>query len=215
MGSACTPTPSHDLAHADSIVYVVDDDLSVREALAGLIAADGLAVECYESAREFLHRSHANILPACLVLDVRMPGVGGLELQRELLDLGRDIPVIFITAHGDIPMAVRAMKAGAFEFLAKPFGVEELLLCVRQALEGDRQARLQRVELARIRERRGRLTPREMEVMSGMVRGRLNKQIAAELGLSENTVKVHRSHVMQKMEATSFVALMLMLERLL
>jgi FixJ family two-component response regulator len=193
---------------------VVDDDVSMREALAGLIAANGLPVECYASAQEFLQRSPARVLPACLVLDVRMPDVGGLELQRELVDLDRDIPVIFITAHGDIPTAVRAMKAGAFEFLPKPFRSEELLLAIRQALERDRQARLQRAEIAQIRERRSRLTPREVEVMSGIVRGRLSKQIAAELGVSENTVKVHRSHVMQKMQATNLAALALMLERL-
>jgi FixJ family two-component response regulator len=194
---------------------VIDDDVSMREALAGLIAANGLPVECYASAQAFLQQSPPSVLPACLVLDVRMPDVGGLELQRELVDLDRDIPVIFITAHGDIAMAVRAMKAGAFEFLPKPFRSEELLLTIRQALERDREARVHRAELALIRERRRRLTPREVEVMSGVVRGRLNKQIAAELGVSENTVKVHRSHVMQKMQATNLAALALMLERLL
>lgn len=202
------------MSESEPIVFVVDDDLSMREALGALIAASELRVECFASAQEFWQRP-ARDGPSCLVLDVRMPDVGGFELQQQLLRAGREMPVIFITAHGDIPMAVRAMKAGAFEFLPKPFRSEELLATIRQALERDRQARSQGAERALIRERRGRLTARETQVMARMTRGRLNKQIAAELGVSENTIKVHRCHIMRKMGAANFAELVLMMERLL
>jgi FixJ family two-component response regulator len=200
------------LTPTEAVVFVVDDDVSMREALAGLIAANGLRVACFSSAQEFLLRP-MDEAPACLVLDVRMPGVGGFELQRELAAAGREVPIIFITAHGDIPMAVRAMKAGAFEFLPKPIRGEDLLAAVEQALERDRRALAQRAEFARMRERRGRLTARERQVMERIGHGRLNKQIAAELGISENTIKAHRRHIMRKMGATNFAELVLMLER--
>jgi FixJ family two-component response regulator len=192
----------------------VDDDVSMREALGGLISASGLRVECFASAQEFLRR-RPSPGPSCVVLDVRMPGGGGFELQHELLASGRELPVIFITAHADIPMAVQAMKAGAFEFLAKPFRSEDLLAAIGQALERDRQERQRRAELASIRERRSRLTPRETQVLAGLARGKLNKQIASELGVSENTIKAHRRHLMKKMNAANFAELVLMIDRLL
>jgi FixJ family two-component response regulator len=172
-----------------------------------------LRVVCFASAQEFLLHPVA-MQPSCLVLDVRMPGVGGLELQHELVELGRQIPVVFITAHADIPTAVRAMKAGALEFLPKPFRSDELLAAIRQALERDRLALEQRTRMALIRERRDRLTDRERQVMVRIAGGRLNKQIAAELGVSENTIKAHRRHIMKKMGATTFAELILMIERL-
>jgi FixJ family two-component response regulator len=195
------------------VVFVVDDDVSMREAIAGLIAANGLSVECFESAGAFLSRPE-NDAPACLVLDVRMPGLGGFELQRELAVAGRELPVIFITAHGDIPMAVRAMKAGAAEFLPKPFEEGALLSAVRQALERDRLALARRSEQAQIRKRRNHLTDRELQVMSSIGLGKLNKQIAAELGVSENTIKAHRRHLMKKMGAANFAELVLMMGQL-
>lgn len=185
----------------------------MREGLSALIASDGLRVMCFASAQEFLE--HPILYqPSCLVLDVRMPGLSGLELQRELAKAGRHVPVVFITAHGDIPMAVRAMKAGAVEFLPKPFVSETLLTAVRQALERDGAALEHHIRMASIRERRDRLTDRERQVMARIGRGRLNKQIAAELGISENTIKAHRRHIMKKMGATSFAELVLMIERL-
>jgi FixJ family two-component response regulator len=198
----------------DPVIFVVDDDASMREALAAVIAASGLRVECFASAHEFLQRA-APDAPCCLVLDVRMPDVGGFELQHELAAAGRDMPVIFITGHGDISMAVRAMKAGAFEFLPKPVRGDDLLAAIRQAIERNRQARAQAAELAVIRQRRDRLTPRELEIMARIGRGKLNKQIAAELSISENTIKAHRRHIMKKMDAANFAELMLMIERLL
>jgi FixJ family two-component response regulator len=205
---------ARDSNQSEPVVFVVDDDVSMRDALAGLIASSGLHVECFASAHEFLRRA-APDAPSCLVLDVRMPEVGGFELQHELVAVGRDMPVIFITGHGDIPMAVRAMKAGAFEFLPKPVGGEDLLAAIRQALERDRQARVHGAELAVIRRRRGRLTARETEVIAHIARGKLNKQIAAELGVSENTIKAHRRHIMKKMGATNVAELVMMIERLL
>ena len=183
---------------ADSIVFVVDDDLSVREALASLIGSVGLRVECFASPEEFLRRRRSES-PSCLVLDVRMPGVSGLDLQRELARAERPIPIIFITAHGDIPMAVRAMKAGAIEFLPKPFRDEDLLDAIRQALDRDESAKVRRAEVTGISGRQARLTARQRQIMVRIVEGKLNKQIAAELGTVEKTIKVHRAHVMQKM----------------
>jgi FixJ family two-component response regulator len=205
---------ARDSNQSEPVVFVVDDDVAMRDALAGLLASSGLHVECFASAHEFLRRA-APDAPSCLVLDVRMPEIGGFELQHELVAAGRDMPVIFITGHGDIQMAVRAMKAGAFEFLPKPVEGEDLLAAVHQALERDRRARVQGAELALIRQRRDRLTAREIEVIAHIARGKLNKQIAAELGVSENTIKAHRRHIMKKMGATNVAELVMMMERLL
>jgi FixJ family two-component response regulator len=195
------------------IVFVVDDDLSVREALSSLLRSVGLQVETFASARDFLQHRRPDA-PACLVLDVRMPGMSGLDLQRELGNAGERIPIIFITAHGDIPMSVGAMKAGAAEFLPKPFRDQDLLDAVRQAHERDQVARRQRSDLAQIQHRFDTLTAREREVIMLTVRGMLNKQIAAELGIAETTIKVHRHHIMQKMGAESLPALVRMVEKL-
>jgi FixJ family two-component response regulator len=197
----------------DPIVFVVDDDLSVRQALASLIESVGLRVECFASSQEFLGRRRSES-PSCLVLDVRLPGTSGLDLQLELGRGERQIPIIFITAHGDITMAVRAMKAGAIEFLPKPFRDEDLLAAIRQALDRDRAAQLRRSAVAEIRVKHERLTARQLQIMMRIVGGRLNKQIAAELELSENTVKVHRRRIMERMGAASVAELVLMIERL-
>jgi FixJ family two-component response regulator len=195
------------------IVFVVDDDLSVREALSSLIRSVGLRVETFTSAREFLRFERPDA-PACLVLDVRMAGLSGLELQRELLQAGRKIPIVFISGHGDIPMTVRAMKAGAVDFLPKPFRDQDLLDAISHSLEQDEAACHQRAELAQIQARYDTLTSREREVVALVVRGLRNKQAAAELGISEITVKVHRHNVMAKMAARSLPALVGMIERL-
>ena len=197
----------------DSIVYVVDDDSSVREAIKSLIRSVGLRVETFETAQEFL-RSKRPDAPGCVVLDVRLPGLSGLDLQRELAAHGINLPVIFITGHGDIPMSVRAMKAGALEFLTKPFRDQDLLDAIQQALERDRSARQQRSETTELRERFDSLTSREREVMGLVVSGLLNKQIAGELGTSEVTIKIHRSQVMKKMGAGSLAELVRMTEKL-
>jgi FixJ family two-component response regulator len=197
---------------ADSIVFVVDDDLSVREALASLIGSVGLRVECFASTQEFLRRPNES--PSCLVLDVRMPGLSGLDLQRELARAQRPIPIIFITAHGDIPMAVRAMKAGAIEFLPKPFRDEDLLDAIRQALDRDEATKVRRAEVTGIIGRHARLTERQRQIMTRIVEGKLNKQIAAQLGLSENTIKVHRRRIMERMGASSLAELVHMVDRL-
>lgn len=195
------------------IVFVVDDDLSVREALSSLIRSVGLRVETFTSAQEFL-RFQRPEAPACLVLDVRMTGLSGLELQRELLQAQRTIPIVFISGHGDIPMTVRAMKAGAVDFLPKPFRDQDLLDAIAHSLEQDEAARQQRAELAHIQARYDTLTSREREVVALVVRGLRNKQAAAELGITEITVKVHRHNVMAKMGARSLPALVGMIERL-
>jgi len=197
----------------DPIVFVVDDDSSMREALTDLITSVGLLVEAFKSAREFLEHRRSDA-PACLVLDVRLPGLSGLDLQRELVRTEAPIPIIFITGHGDIPMSVRAIKEGAVEFLAKPFRDQELLDAIQHALEIDRAARQERSLVAEVRRRYESLTKREREVMRLVVSGLLNKQIAGELGSSEVTVKMHRGQVMRKMKAQSLVQLVRMAEKI-
>ena len=197
----------------DSIVYVIDDDQSIREAISSLIRSVGMSVQAFGSAKEFLASSRPNA-PACLVLDVRMPGLSGLELQRELTEAGISIPIIFITGHGDIPMSVRAMKAGAMEFLTKPFRDQDLLDAIEQAIDHDRELRKQQAGIADLHDRFERLTPREREVMELVVAGLLNKQIAVRLGISEITVKLHRHQVMEKMKANSLADLVRMSEKL-
>ena len=197
----------------DSIVFVIDDDPSIREAITNLIRSVGMSVQAFGSAKDFMASSRPNA-PACLVLDVRMPGLSGLELQRELTDAGISIPIIFITGHGDIPMSVRAMKAGAVEFLTKPFRDQDLLDAIEQAIDRDRELRKQQAGIADLRDRFERLTPREREVMELVVAGLLNKQIAVRLGISEITVKLHRHQVMEKMKADSLADLVRMSEKL-
>src|SRR6516162_5568479 len=196
----------------DPIVFVVDDDSSMREALTDLITSVGLSVEAFKSAREFLEHRRPDA-PACLVLDVRLPGLSGLDLQRELLRTEAPIPIIFITGHGDIPMSVRAMKEGAVEFLPKPFRDQDLLDAIQHGIEIDRVARQERTVVAAVRRRHESLTKREREVMKLIVSGLLNKQIAARLGSSEVTVKMHRGQVMHKMKAESVIQLARMAEK--
>ena len=195
------------------VVFVIDDDLSVREALRSLIRSTGLECETFESADELLRQPLPNG-PACLILDVQLSESSGLDVAPELRRAGIDMPIVFITAYGTIPMSVRAMKAGAVEFLTKPFSESELLGAVEQALERDRRARAERAEQDVFRERYLRLTPREREVFSLVVLGRMNKEIAAELGAAEQTVKEHRGRVMKKLEARSVADLVKFADRL-
>lgn len=198
---------------ADPIVFVIDDDASVRDAVKRLIASVGLRVETFGSTREFLAAKRPDA-PACLVLDVRLPDVSGLEFQRDLAALDFQIPIIFITGHADIPMTVRAMKAGAVEFLTKPFRGQELLDAVQEAIAKDRAAWSERAQMAELHGRYDTLTPREKEVLKLVASGLLNKQVGAELGTSELTVKTHRGRVMEKMGADSLADLVRMSERL-
>jgi FixJ family two-component response regulator len=196
-----------------SIVFVIDDDDSVRRALQRLIRSVGLQVELFGSAHEFLQRPRPDV-PSCMILDVRLPGMSGLDFQRRLAEAKIHIPIVFITGHGDIPMTVRAMKAGAVEFLTKPFRDQDLLDAIHHALERDRIRRQQEAEIANLRERFESLTPREQEVLPRVISGLLNKQIAAEIGTTESTVKVHRSQLMRKMGAESVADLVRMAEKI-
>ncbi|HET9882519.1 MAG TPA: response regulator transcription factor [Candidatus Binatia bacterium] len=197
----------------DKLVFVVDDDAPLRESLADLLRSIGWRVESFASAQEFLQSKRPDV-PSCLVLDVRLKGLSGLDLQKRLIAGDIEIPIIFITGHGDIPMAVQAMKAGAVEFLRKPFRDQELLDAVQQALERDCKAREQRAEIAELRSRFDSLTPREREVMALVAAGLLNKQVAGELGTSEASVKVHRQHVMEKIGADSLAELVRMADKI-
>ena len=197
----------------EPIVYVVDDDASVRHAIRSLIRSVGLRIEVFGSGREFLESKRPDA-PSCLVLDVRLPERSGLEFHKELADAGSHLPVIFITAHGDIPMSVRAMKAGAVEFLTKPFRDQDLLDAIQVALERDRVRRRQDIEVSELRVKLDLLTTREKELLPLIVSGWLNKQIGAEFGISETTVKVHRGGIMRKMKAESLLELVKMAERL-
>jgi len=203
------PTPPR----SDAVIAIVDDDLSAREGLSSLIRSTGLQVETFASAPEFLARPTAET-PSCLVLDLQLPGLSGLDLQKQMAESGLEIPIVFLTGHGDIPASVKAMKAGAVEFLTKPFDEQELLRAIQEAIERDRRTRQQRAEIRDLRDRYESLTTREQEVMRHVVSGQLNKQIAAELDITEFTVKIHRGHVMRKMRAGSVADLVRMAESL-
>ena len=201
------------MTEPDRLVFVVDDDASFRESLKDLLSSIGLRVETFASAQEFLQSKRPDV-PSCLVLDVRLKGLSGLDLQKRVVEGDVDVPIIFITGHGDIPMAVQAMKAGAVEFLRKPFRDQDLLDAVHQALERDRRAREQRAEIAELRSRFDSLTAREREVMALVAAGLLNKQVAGELGTSEASVKVHRQHAMEKLGAGSLAELVRIADKL-
>jgi len=201
------------MAETRPVIFVVDDDASVREAVANLLESVGFRSESFGSTEEFMHANRPDA-PSCLLLDVRLPGLNGLDFQDALEKSGMHIPIVFITAHGDIPMTSRAMKAGAVDFLTKPFEKQELLTAIHQALDRDRTARKEESAISGLRSRFEKLTPREREVMEWVVAGLMNKEIASKLGVTEITVKVHRGRVMEKMEANSLADLVRMAERL-
>ena len=195
------------------VVFIVDDDASVRRSIQDLLSSVALESKAFATPHEFLDSKRTDC-HGCLILDIRLPGMSGLDFQRELTNAGVALPVIFITGHGDVPMSVQAMKSGAVEFLMKPFRPQDLLDAVQHALDGDRKLREKRRETAEVRNRYGTLTAREREVMELVVSGLLNKQIAAKLGTGEHTVKIHRAHVMEKMKADSLPALIRMADAL-
>ena len=197
----------------ECIVFVIDDDPLVRESVADLLNSAGFTVQTFGSAAEFVKGQRPDV-PACLILDVELPGLSGLDLQAELAKSGIEMPIVFLTGHGDIPMSVRAMKAGAVEFLTKPFGKQELLDAIKEALLRDGEVRKQRSENLELQKRLATLTPRERQVLALVVTGRLNKQIAGELGTTDLTIKVHRGRVMRKMGADSLADLVRMAEKL-
>ena len=198
---------------SDALIAIVDDDASVREGLQSLIRSAGWRVETFVSAQEFLGRLGAEA-PSCVILDLQLPGLSGLDLQQRMAKVGLEIPIVFLTGHGNIPASVQAMKAGAVEFLTKPLDEQKLLEAIQEAIERDRRTRQQRAEIRELRERYESLTAREQQVMQEVVSGLLNKQIAAELNITEFTVKIHRGHVMRKMRAASLPDLVRMAESL-